>query len=215
MQKLRSIFIMFIAQLSCVSVLHAQTASDTLNQLLKNIHSMQANFSQTVIDNSGKPLQTSRGKMALQRPNQFRWETLSPRKQLIVANGSRLWIYDPDLEQVVVRGLSSQAGQTPALLLSNANPALDVDYRVKEDSSIAEGLHWFALTPKDKSSMISLIRMGFSGNQIQEMELKDHLGHVTEIHFQNIKTNSAISSGIFRFTPPKNVDVIDETKQRR
>src|SRR5687768_9284600 len=91
--------ILFVFQ----TVTYAGSSTDTLNQLLRNIRSMRADFIQTLMDNNGKMIQQSWGKMALQRPGQFRWETKRPNEQLIVANGSRLWIYDPDLQQVVVR----------------------------------------------------------------------------------------------------------------
>jgi outer membrane lipoprotein carrier protein len=208
-KKLFSFLLLFAFQLAC----YAETPTDTLNQRLKNIKSMQANFTQSVVDNHGKIIQKSRGKMALQRPGQFRWETISPNKQLIVANGTRLWIYDPDLEQVVIRALAKQAGETPALLLSDTHLSLDKDFIVKQVKGTESVSSWFLLLPKDKSSVMASIRMGFKGDSISEMQLQDHLGHTTAIQFQNIKSNSPLSASLFNFTPPKHVDVIDETKQ--
>ncbi len=64
-------------------------------------------------------MQRSYGKMALERPGKFRWEVTKPIPQLIIANEAKLWIYDPDLEQVTIRRLKVTSGETPALLLSH------------------------------------------------------------------------------------------------
>jgi outer membrane lipoprotein carrier protein len=208
-KKCLSIAILFIFPL----ITWADSAENMLNQLLKNVQSMQAHFTQTMMDNKDNIIQKSQGNMALQRPGQFRWETTSPNAQLVVANGKRLWIYDPDLEQVVVRALSKQAGETPALLLSDSNPTLETDFKVSKENKSNSSLTWFLLKPKDTSSLFASIRMGFAGNELREMRLQDHLDHNTIIRFQNTILNKTISSSLFHFVPPKNVDVIDETKQ--
>ena len=98
------------------------TAAKRLNKLLSNTKSMTANFSQTTKGaNSG----TFSGTMSVQRPNNFRWETKSPSEQLIVANGSSMWIYDKDLEQATKQNVDSQVGNTPALLLSGDPSKID------------------------------------------------------------------------------------------
>lgn len=187
--------------------------SADLNQLLTNIRSMQANFSQTITGKANRVIQESSGSMALQRPGQFRWEVRKPIAQLIVANGKKLWIYDKDLEQVTIRSLSKAAGgEAPGLLLSDANPVLEKDFYVKQVTSPTADSKWFLLLPKDKSSMYSSIRIGFTHQQMTDMQLQDHLGQTTTIKFKNIKMNTALASSFFRLAFPKNVDVIDETR---
>ena len=95
-----------------------------LNQLLGQTLTMRADFTQVITDKNNKPLQSAVGKMALERPGKLRWEVLKPIAQLVVANGERLWIYDPDLEQVTIRYISKEMGETPALLLSNTEDTL-------------------------------------------------------------------------------------------
>ena len=119
MNKLMNLFLSSLLALFSMGVVHAGTSED-LAALLNNTQSMRANFRQTVYDNRGKVIQKSVGYMAMQRPGKFRWESTSPIPQLIIANDSRLWIYDPDLEQVTIRSLSKEIGETPALLLSNS-----------------------------------------------------------------------------------------------
>ena len=46
----------------------------------------------------------------------------------------RLWIYDPDLEQVTIRSLDRATGDAPALLLSHNNITLEKDFSVRESN---------------------------------------------------------------------------------
>lgn len=192
---------------------HADTAATTLSQLLKNIQTMRADFTQTITDKNAKQVQHSTGQMALQRPGKFRWEVKKPVAQVVVTNGSRLWIYDPDLEQVTIRLLTKEVGQSPAMLLSNTNIVLEKDYMVATTNENNSSLNWFLLKPKNKNSIFAVIKLGFSSSQIREMVLQDQLGHTTSIEFYNIKLNPGLSSSLFAFRVPPHVDVIDETKK--
>lgn len=187
----------------------AQPSSD-LSSLLASVQTMRADFTQSVFDNHGKKMQSSKGQMAMQRPGKFRWEIKKPTPQTIVANTAKLWIYDPDLEQVTVRTLKQATGETPAMLLSRKDTALDKDFTIQENQG--QSLRWFILTPKQKDNMFSSILLGFNGNQIREMKFEDHLGHTTVIHFDKVEMNAALSSALFNFKPPKNVDVINEAQ---
>lgn len=199
----------------CVTFLNgafAAASTDSLNALLKNMHSLQGDFSQTILDNNDKVLQRSSGHVSIQRPGQFRWDVLRPMRQLIVTNGKKLWIYDPDLEQVTIRALSKAAGETPALLLSDEHLMLDHEFSVTILPDVGN-VHWFLLKPRDKNAVISALKLGFLHQSIQQMQLQDHLGHKTLITFTRVKLNSSLPATLFYFKPPAQVDVIDETKR--
>jgi outer membrane lipoprotein carrier protein len=207
-------FRIVIAFLFCMwlSVCHAQTSSSDLSTLLNSIHAMRASFIQTTYDNKNKPIQQSSGRMALVRPGKFRWEVEKPIPQIIIANESKLWIYDPDLEQVTIRSLKMTTGETPALLLSHENSSLEKDFAIRS-TSLPSHWKWYQLTPKNADNMFAQIELGFLKNQIKEMRLKDHLGHTIRVQFQKIQINPNLSSHLFSFQPSKNIDVIDETKK--
>lgn len=192
----------------------ADTASE-LTTMLNAVQTMQANFTQTVYDNNQKPVQQSLGKMSMQRPGKFRWQVTKPMPQLIIANQSKLWIYDPDLEQLTIRSLKQSAGETPALLLSEVNEVLTKYYTIKDMTPPVAGERWFALKPLGEDNMFAVVQLGFKQNQISAMRLQDHLGHQTRIEFKQIVTNKPISPATFTFKPPANTDVIDETSKKQ
>jgi outer membrane lipoprotein carrier protein len=190
--------------------------SDKLTKLLLNIQTLQADFVQTIKDQKGKVLQQAQGHMALSRPGKFRWEVTSPNAQLVIANGSRLWIYDVDLEQVTIRNLSKATGQTPALLLSDSNLTLSKDFIVKQVANPVQlaGYVIFRLTPKDSNNLFESLKFTFIKNKIHEMQLQDKMGHTTLVTFQNVDIDKILQNSLFTLIPPKGVDVIDESHKR-
>lgn len=203
------LIILLILQMSA----YAATPAAALTQLLSTTQTMQADFTQTINDSKGKLTEQSAGHMALQRPGKFRWEVTKPIAQLVVANNIRLWIYDPELEQVTIRLLNKEIDNTPAMLLSNSDIAIEKNFKVQTIKNAA-ALQWFVLLPKNHDSMLAFIKMGFSHGQIREIDLQDHLGHNTVIEFYNVALNHPLPSALFYFTPPAHTDVIDETRRR-
>lgn len=207
-------FALTLAVLAYGSIAHAtDSASDTLSGYLKNMRTMKADFVQNIVDKKGKSMQKSTGHMSLLRPNHFRWDVVQPNKQLIVTNGKRLWIYDPDLDQVTIRALAKAAGETPAMLLSSDNVSLTKEFKVSSVQGSPSSLQWFMLIPTDQGTMIASLKLGFANQQIRRMQLQDHLGHTTSIEFNSVAINKNVSSSLFNFKPPAKVDVIDETKR--
>lgn len=195
-------------------LLSLATPASDLSSLLNNLKSMKANFVQTIYDNRGVAVQKSYGTMAMQRPGQFRWEVVKPIPQLIIASHDKLWIYDPDLEQVTIRSLKQGVGETPALFLSHENTTVENDFTVQQEKSKGDAWQWYRLTPRKADNMFESIRMGFKQNQIQEMKLADNLGHTTRIQYEKIIANQPVKASLFEFHAPANVDVIDETRKK-
>ncbi|MCC2666683.1 MAG: lolA [Gammaproteobacteria bacterium] len=204
--------ILFFIFLFFYTNVYANPATTQLTQLLLTIQTLQADFTQTLSNlQSKQTLQQSFGHVILQQPGKFRWEVKKPVEQLIVGNGKRLWIYDPELEQVTIRSLTKEIGETPAFLLSNPRVALEKNFHVQAMKNTAS-LQWFLLTPKNRNTLFVFIKIGFLKSQIREMDLQDHLGHNTVIEFYNVISNQPLASSLFNFKLPRHVDVIDEAR---
>ncbi|PTQ88313.1 outer membrane lipoprotein chaperone LolA [Agitococcus lubricus] len=187
-----------------------ELATKNLNQLLGQIVTMRAHFDQHTLDAKNKPLQQLAGEMQVKRPGYFRWETQQPFNQLIVANGQTVWIYDPDLQQATKQKLDKQVGNTPALLLSGDSKKIAASFNVSQEKTTNKQQRVFILQPKDKEAVFDTLRVSFIGKQLNSMQLKDALGQRTDIFFSQVAVNGKISDSVFQFTPPKDVDVIDE-----
>ena len=193
--------------LICSSAMaQAQTAASRAGQLFKGLKSFHAAFRQQVVDVDGHVVQQSSGQVAIRRPGRFRWDYQLPYRQLIVADGKQLWIYDEDLEQVTVSMLDNSLEQTPALLLSrDISLEENFDIRALPDS---KGLQWLAMIPKDPSATYSEIRLGVSDGSLHAMQLVDGFGQVTHLDFTDIRVNETLPESLFRFKPPPNTDII-------
>jgi outer membrane lipoprotein carrier protein len=223
----------FTAAASASSV----SAADEFLRLLNNIHSMRADFTQTTLggssgarDNSsngsgsaGKKLaapgkgpvkavqQKSSGKMALLRPGKFRWEVLQPVKQVIIANGRHIWVYDVDLEQVTKQVFASNQPGNPAQLLSGDSASLRRAFnivRLHVEAGMEVG---FELRPSARnSSSYSWIQLFFDHDgRLLHMRMEDNLGQKNQFDFSNLVANGNVPASLFTFVAPPGVDVID------
>ena len=103
------------------ATVHAQDDARSvqrLTELLGQAQTLTGRFSQLTLDGSGTQLQEASGEMSLKRPGLLRWHTDAPMEQLLVSNGEKVWLYDPDLQQVTIQALDQRMTHTPALLLS-------------------------------------------------------------------------------------------------
>ena len=102
-----------------INIATAQSvAVDDLEVLLGEIESVSADVVQLIVESDGGILEESNIQMYLKKPNGFYWETLSPFPELIVTNGTLLWNYRPDLDQVVIEEWDSSRSELAAQLLS-------------------------------------------------------------------------------------------------
>ena len=196
-----------IAALALPMVAHAGGV-DRLKAFIEGARTAEADFTQTVSDKSGRVTQKASGTMAFQRPGKFRWDYRAPYEQVIVGDGTRLWLYDVDLEQVTVRRLGDVISGTPAALLAG-DDAIGKYFELK-DAGQSGGLEWLEATPKTKDTTFDRIRMGFRGDVLAEMELYDHFGQRTTLKLSEFRRNPRLPAARFSFVPPKGVDIIGE-----
>jgi outer membrane lipoprotein carrier protein len=180
----------------------------TLKNFFQGTTSMRARFQQTVVDNLGRKVQEVTGSMQLQRPGKFRWDYDKPYVQLIVGDGKKVWLYDPDLNQVTVRPLDKVLGSSPAALLAGSK---DIEKTFDLRSVGQQGdLNWVEAIPKEKESGFEKVVLGFKGNMLHEMEMRDSFGQITVIEFSKQEVNPKLNDKSFRFVPPPGADVLSE-----
>ena len=182
---------------------------DPLKNFLNNFETLESNFVQTLLNESGEQLEKTTGTLYLEQPGKFHWSYKEPYIQSIISNGETLWVYDEDLEQVTIRNIDSYAmEQTPAaIILGDSN--LERHF-VQVDLGDIEGFEWIELTPRDLEAQYNNIRIGFDRRQLGMMIITDNLGQTTRIDFSNVSKNSGLSADLFDFEIPADIDVIDE-----
>ena len=176
--------------------------------LLTPVQSMSAEFTQTVLGAHHELLQSSAGYLRLQRPQQFKWVMDAPYAQTIVTVGDRLYIYDPDLNQVQVKPLADALAGTPALVLLGSAQEIESQFTVSDD--VVDGLNRFVLIPKDPDALYTELHLVFSGNRLVRIEIVDSLGQLTDVSFHNLEINARLASDTFEFAIPPGADLISD-----
>ena len=198
-----------LAVLAAATGTAAQDMPPVLSDFLDGLETLTARFEQTVGLEGQESDQVSRGTLQILRPGRFRWDYESPARQLVLSDGSRLWLFDPDLEQVTVRDLDETLSSTPAMLLGGEGTLTD---HFQAGASYEEdGVSWIELVPVAKDSDFTGLRVGCCEQVLCAMELLDKLGQYTRIRFSEVHTGAPVDPAVFRFEVPDGVDVISES----
>jgi len=185
------------------------SAVEHLREFIQKTQTFKAAFHQKLLDKNFQDVQEASGSMMFQRPGKFRWVYEKPYQQLIVGDGSRVWFYDQDLNQVTVRQLDLAIGNSPAALLAGSS-AIEKDFNLTE-INIEDEIDWLEATPKHKETNFELIRMGFTKTgELREMILRDNFGQFTLLVFSEIHFNPTLAIELFQFKPPSGADVISD-----
>lgn len=180
---------------------------DTLREFTREVKSARAAFTQTVTSPDGVKKKVSSGQFEFVRPNRFRFVYAKPFEQQIVADGQKVWLYDVDLNQVTVRSIGQALGATPAALLAGSSMDKEFDLSALPQR---DGLDWAQALPHAKEGSIQAIRVGFSGGMLAALEIVDAFGQRSMLRFSALEANAKIADEVFRFVPPKGVDLIEQ-----
>ncbi len=184
-----------------------------VDRFMQGLTGLESSFKQVLRDSRGQVAEQSSGTLKVSRPDRFRWDYAVPHAQLIVSDGTRLWLYDPDLEQVTVRALDQSLAGTPAMLLSGGGNLRDA-FTVERVEQGGEGTFWVQLVPKRGDTDFRRVRLGFRGDMLRFMELDDKLNQTTVLEFVDLKRNPPIDASQFAFKPPSGADVIGDASPR-
>jgi outer membrane lipoprotein carrier protein len=179
-----------------------------LAERLVPVARFSAEFVQTVRGSRDEVREMAEGYVRIERPRRFKWVVEDPYPQLIVTGGERLYIYDPDLDQVQVRTVDEALHGTPALVLAGTAEQIDDEFEVSERADGETTV--FTLVPRDPEALYTALTMTFSPNELVGIDIVDSLGQVTEVRFYNGEPDPTFPPNEFDFTIPPNADVIGD-----
>ena len=204
-------FSLSIAGFLLAAVVHAaETAVDDgealVSEFVTEVVTFSGAFEQSLLDPDGRLLETTTGTLEIQRPGRFRWQYAEPYEQWLIADGSNIWSYDVDLEQVTVKPQAEALANTPALLLGGSGEAMEqFDYG---GSFVESGVTWVRLLPVDTDSGFQRVELGFYNRQLGRMVFLDNLEQTTVVVLKDVAVNEPIDAGRFEFVVPDDVDVV-------
>jgi outer membrane lipoprotein carrier protein len=198
--------LMLLGGLMLLGLSAAQAAPPAyFTDFFRDLKTLQANFDQQVLDGNRQLIQSSKGRMWIQRPGRFRWDYESPYRQQLIADGKHLWSYDESLEQVTVQPASEVLTSTPAMLLSGDRPP-ETLFSIEPGSSERQ----VVLIPNNDDSNVTRLTVHFTGSLLTRIDAEDSFGNTTQFSFTDVQRNPPLDDSLFSFTPPDGTDVIGD-----
>jgi len=174
----------------CVGSALAADGADRVNRYLSGINSLKADFVQYTFNADRSKMMEAHGTLYLQRPGRFRWEYDSPTKQIIIADGQRVYLHDLELRQVSQQSQAKALRGTPALLLANREP-IEQHFTTRSIPS-QDGRDWVELIPKDHD-----IEVGFGQDTLDSLIMQDSFGQETRLNFSAPQRNPVLKPELF------------------
>ena len=112
------------------------------------------------------------------------------------------------MEQATVQNLKKDSN-SPATLLSGSTEALEKRFKIIDQHSSGDESS-FHLTPRVDQDMIKEVILNFKAKKLYQLSVIDNLGQKTNFNFSNVEINPKLPSALFRFKPPKGVDVVQQ-----
>jgi outer membrane lipoprotein carrier protein len=197
---------LLIATTALVSSTAFATATDELRDFVKTVHSGKSTFTQTVTSPKGKQ-KVSDGSFEFSRPNRFRFIYQKPYAQTVVGDGAKVWIYDPDLNQVSSRKTGDALANTPAALIVSND--IDKVFTLADQPS-KDGVDWVLATPRQAEGTVRALRIGFRGHELAQLQIDDSFGQKSVLVFSAFEPNAKLPADTFVFVPPKGADISEQ-----
>jgi outer membrane lipoprotein carrier protein len=155
----------------------------------------------------------SSGTVMIKKPGMMRWEYTKPENKLFITDGTQLFVYEPEEEQVVIDSHFKTAELSTSIsflwgegkLADAFTPSLSTPdkYDAPKGTTILE------LVPKKDATYTKLVLvLDPKTHQVQESILYETAGNVNRFKFKNMKMNPSLKDDLFKFSPPPNVEII-------
>lgn len=156
---------------------------------------------------------TSGGFVYIKKPGRMRWDYKVPGPKHFVADGTALYVYDADLQQVMVdRSFSgSELSTAVSFLWGKGELAAEFNVSYSKRTDLGGSKHYvLEMTPKKKTRFNKLTFVVEKETfRVVETIVVDPGDNINHIFFDNISTNVGLKDEAFRFEIPAGVEVIE------
>lgn len=186
---------------------------DGLESTYGKMTDLKAEFTQVARNKSLGQDVKAEGTVYLKKGGKMRWEYKSPSPQQIVSDGTYLWVYTPELNQV-------NKGDAPKALAGPAGSFLQGLGKVREEFTVrflnpanktdGSGRPVLDLTPKKPTPLLArlVLTLDPKDHVVRQAVLYDQLQNTVTMSFNRVEMNTGLSDTLFAFTPPKGTAVV-------
>lgn len=181
-----------------------------------NLRSVRAEFRQSITNPITGSDMVSRGVLLRKDPAFLSINFTDPSGDRIVSDGTALWIYLPSSAPGQVIKTSAKANNALAMVdpggVFLSSPASRYTMSTGGTATVAgRKMNVVNLVPKTSNGIFSKAKVWVDAatNLIRQFEVVDSNGLKRVVTITSIQPNASLSAPDFRFTPPKNVRVLD------
>ena len=159
------------------------------------------------------------GRVMVRKPGKMRWEYKTPEEKLFVSDGASIYWYVPQDKHVEIRPVPADAeASTPALFLAGKGD-ITRDFTpsiVERPAGQVEGSRALKLVPRTPQAEYDwlIIVVDPSTLSLRGLVTGDSQGGMSSFTFTNLKENLGLTDKLFTFTPPRGVEVVNESSRR-
>ena len=186
----------------------AHTLAQRVDRHYNQLHSLKAGFTESY-EGLGMHRRES-GTLTLQKPGRMRWDYTSPGGKIFLLDGKYAWFYtqgDPHVQRLAAKQLDDLRSPLRFLL---GHTELEKELNHVTVAPAENGA--FILTGQPKGLEKRVPRMSLTvtaDGVIIAIEIAESDGAITHFTFTGEQANAPIPAGVFHFTPPPGIPVVD------
>ena len=198
---------------------HAEEAAPpamSVDEILERVEKIYtaSNFSAAFIQASTiKAMEitdSASGKLYVQYPGKMRWEYMEPESQLIVTDGTQLWMYRPEDNQVMVGQASTFFSEGKGAGFLSDIRLLRKDFDISLEDIRFGDYYNLKLVPLEKNWDIAYVHLLVSRATFHVAQVVTYNAYddVTRIELVDPQFNESFDNAFFTFKIPQGVDVL-------
>lgn len=185
----------------------------SLRLLLNRFENLQATFTQTITDIQGNELQTSSGKISLEKPQKLIWEVTEPEESMLIADSATVFNIDPFTEQVTLLDQQELTNSNPLMLLMTDDLKQWDKVTVSQDKSVA--ITRYNVVSLSSNSPITAVTLTFNEQgKLSSLVSIDRQQQQNVVEFDAVIYDASIPINAFKFDVPQGWVVDDQRSQK-
>ena len=195
----------------------ADAAIDKAVAAYEKAKTARATFEQTITNPLTGTTVTSRGEFERKHPDRFVFRFTEPKGDIVVSDGTSLWVYLPSSQPGQVIKMPATGGVAGGLDVASqffSEPRKRFTIGDGGAATIAgSATRAVKLVPKEAQTapfQRATVWVDAQDGTLRQFEVVEQSGLTRLVKITNMQTNVAVSDAAFRFSTPKGVRVIDQ-----
>jgi outer membrane lipoprotein carrier protein len=189
-----------------------QSVLTEIQKRYEGTNDLEATFLQEYVGKVMKQHLKQEGKVYFKKKGMMRWDYRIPNQKFI-SDGSTLWFYQAEENQVFVSDISKVIKEKTPLAFLAGEGDLSRDFKLlnfNESVSQKEENFVLELAPKEPDAVLSKLTLTVNKKTytIVQTDVFDGLGNVTRTRFIDIKMNVGLPDSFFHFPIPPGTEVL-------